>query len=253
MTRTYVVTGAASGIGEATKAQLEAQGHRVIGVDLHDADVVADLSTPEGRAAMVEGVREATGGVVDAVIAGAGISLFEPLTVKVNYFGAIATLEGLRPMLARGTDPRAVVISSVASIQDTDPDVVEACLAGDEDAAVAAAADASWYCYSSSKAAVARWVRRNAPTESWAGAGIPLNAIGPGVIETPMTRDLLADPEGAKLADDAVPMPLGGHAQAVDVAELLVWLASPANTKVTGQVIFIDGGADAVTRGDSVW
>jgi len=253
MTRTYVVTGAASGIGEATKAQLEAQGHRVIGVDLHDADVVADLSTPQGRTAMIEGVREASGGVVDAVIAGAGISLFEPLTVKVNYFGAIATLEGLRPMLAEGTDPRAVVIASVASIQDTAPDVVEACLAGDEDAAVEAAADASWFCYSSSKAAVARWVRRNAPTDAWAGAGIPLNAIGPGVIETPMTQDLLADPEGRKLADDAVPMPLGGHAQASDVAELLVWLTSPANTKVTGQVIFIDAGADAVTRGDSVW
>ena len=53
---TYCVTGAASGIGAATKAKLEADGHRVIGVDLRDADVVADMSTPEGRQSAVDGV-----------------------------------------------------------------------------------------------------------------------------------------------------------------------------------------------------
>ena len=51
-----VVTGAASGIGRATRQRLEAGGWRVIGVDLHDSDVVADLATEEGRARMVESV-----------------------------------------------------------------------------------------------------------------------------------------------------------------------------------------------------
>ncbi len=55
--KTYVVTGAASGIGAATTALLREQGHRVITVDQRDADVVADLATPEGRAAAVAGVR----------------------------------------------------------------------------------------------------------------------------------------------------------------------------------------------------
>ncbi|WP_205781478.1 hypothetical protein [Planctomonas deserti] len=41
--------------------------------------------------------------------------------------------------------------------------------------------------YTTSKLSVARWVRRTAPTESWAGAGIALNAVAPGVILTPMT------------------------------------------------------------------
>jgi NAD(P)-dependent dehydrogenase (short-subunit alcohol dehydrogenase family) len=49
MSRTYVVTGAASGIGKATTERLRADGHTVIGVDLRDADVTADLSSDVGR------------------------------------------------------------------------------------------------------------------------------------------------------------------------------------------------------------
>jgi enoyl-[acyl-carrier-protein] reductase (NADH) len=48
-------------------------------------------------------------------------------------------------------------------------------------------------------------------------------------------------------------MPLGGHADPEAVAELIAWLASPANTHVTGQIVFIDGGADVLTRGDLAW
>ena len=49
MSRTYVVTGSTSGIGAATHAMLEDAGHRVIGVDPRDADVITDLATPTGR------------------------------------------------------------------------------------------------------------------------------------------------------------------------------------------------------------
>ena len=54
--RIYVVTGSASGIGFATKQLLELQGHTVIGVDIRESDIVADLSTPQGRSSMVEQV-----------------------------------------------------------------------------------------------------------------------------------------------------------------------------------------------------
>ncbi len=253
MARTYVITGSASGIGAATAAKLRGEGHRVIGVDVHDADVVADLSTPEGRAAMVDGVRAACDGVLDAVIANAGLAIPDPLTVRVNYFGALATLDGLRPMLAAGTDPRAVATCSMAVLGPLDDSIVDACLAGDEDAAVAAAEGKDMLIYGSTKRALARWIRRQAPTPEWAGAGIPLNAVGPGVIETPMTAPLLATEEGRHLIDDAVPMPLGGYGTADEVAELLCWLASPANTMTTGQLIFIDGGSDVVLRGDDIW
>lgn len=107
--------------------------------------------------------------------------------------------------------------------------------------------------YSSSKAAVSRWIRRAAITDDWAGAGIPLNAVGPGVIVTPMTQPMLDDPEMRKLVEQAVPMPLHGYARPEQITPLIAWLTSPENTHVTGQVVFADGGADAVLRGDRTW
>ena len=136
MARTVVITGAASGIGKATAALAEAHGWQPIRADLNEGDVKADLATPQGRAAFVDGVTALVGERLDAVIACAGVALPTPLTVKVNYFGAIATLEGMRPLLAKGTLPRAVGISSFASIMQADSELVEACLSGDEAAAL---------------------------------------------------------------------------------------------------------------------
>lgn len=251
--RTTVVTGSASGIGAATAAILQDDGQRVVGVDLRDADVVADLSTAEGRASMVADVRAVTDGSIDAVIACAGIAADSPTTIAVNYFGAVATLEGLRPLLAESMAPRAVVVASVASILGADAEVVDACLAGDEERALAATAANPSMAYLTSKTALARWIRRQAPTDEWAGAGIPLNAIAPGTVTTSMTAELLDAPGGRDMVDAAVPMPLNGHATAQQVAPLLVWLAGTTNSHVTGQVVFVDGGADAVIRGDSTW
>jgi NAD(P)-dependent dehydrogenase (short-subunit alcohol dehydrogenase family) len=49
------------------------------------------------------------------------------------------------------------------------------------------------------------------------------------------------------------PMPLGGPFEPLAAAQLLAWLASEENGHMTGQTIFIDGGADVVLRGDSTW
>ena len=65
---------------------------------------------------------------------------------------------------------------------------VDACLAGDE-AAARAVAGHGVGAYGASKLALARWVRRHAVTDEWIGAGIRLNAICPGFIDTPMTVD----------------------------------------------------------------
>lgn len=251
--RTYVITGVASGIGKTTAAILSAAGHRIVGVDVRDADVIADLSTAEGRSGLFSAVNEASEGHVDAIIAVAGIAAPAPITIRVNYFGAVATLETLRPLLLRSDAPRAAIVSSFSTLQDVDDAVVDACLAGDESSAVeaaeaAVARDGGMTLYASSKRAISRWVRRAAIRPEWAGAGIPVNAVGPGIVISPMTQPMLDDPEQRAGLLRMVPMPLHGPSDATAPGELLAWLTGPTNTHVTGQVIFVDGGADATLR-----
>jgi len=81
MARTSVVTGSASGIGKATKEVLESRGEKVIGVDLHDADITVDLATANGGAALVDRVSELGGGSIDAIYAIAGLALPVPAIV----------------------------------------------------------------------------------------------------------------------------------------------------------------------------
>lgn len=259
MSRTYVVTGSASGIGAATADLLRSQGHTVIGVDLANAEVDGDLSTPEGRLAAAEAAIVQADGAIDAVIACAGIAAPIAKTMAINYFGVTEFLTALLPALATSEAPRAAVVSSMASLQPVSAELVDAALAGDEPralevgGALAANPRSGFLNYSSSKRAVSRWVRRASVSPEWAGAGIPLNAVAPGTVITAMTAELLATPEGAAQVDAAVPMPLNGHQPASSIAELLVWLTSPANTHMAGQTIYCDGGADAVLRGDDVW
>ncbi|MHC6591648.1 SDR family oxidoreductase [Arthrobacter sp. C152] len=259
MPRTSVITGAASGIGKATRELLEQRGERVIGVDLHDAEVVADLSTADGRAGMVDVVREDSGGRIDAIYAVAGLALPAPPTVAVNFFGTVATLEGLRPLLAGSDAPRALLVSSMAALMASDDDLVALLAAGDEPAALARAEvlakepATGGLIYCSTKLALSRWVRRQAATAEWAGAGIPLNAVAPGVIATPMTAELIATEEARAALLKSVPMPLNGIAEPIVVARLLAWLNSGENTHLCGQIVYVDGGSDVVLRGDSVW
>ena len=247
---TIVITGSAGGIGSATRSRLERDGHSVIGVDVRDAEVIADLSTPAGREAMVGGVAKASGGSIDGVVAGAGISNENaPLMVSINYFGAVATLAGLRPLLANGTNPSAVAISSnstTATLGGVVPEAVDACLDGDEDRACKLVGE-GYPGYPTSKLALARWVRRNAPTADWIGAGIRLNAIAPGPIATPMT-DPIAD--WVLTMGDAYPVPIGRLGAAAEVANLLAFLLSPEASYIVGSMVFVDGGGDAAARSD---
>ncbi|HXR44307.1 MAG TPA: SDR family oxidoreductase [Pseudolysinimonas sp.] len=260
MARTYVITGAASGIGLATSQLLTQRGHRVIGVDIHDADISADLSTAQGRTDLVSRVTELSEGRIDAIIANAGLATPTAKTVAVNYFGTLATLTGLRPLLAGSPAPRAVATASMASLYPPDDDLLRALTAGDETAALARGAEleaaggaAGNLIYGTTKRALAQWIRRTAPTDAWAGAGIPLNAIAPGVVATPMTADLTASAQARESLLQMVPMPLNGIFEPGDVAYLLAWLTSEENAHLCGQVVFIDGGSDAVIRGDSTW
>jgi NAD(P)-dependent dehydrogenase (short-subunit alcohol dehydrogenase family) len=250
--RTYVVTGSASGIGAATKNLLEDRGHRVIGADLHSADIVADLATDDGRAHLVDEAGRLSGGTIDAILAVAGVDTAGPATIAINYYGALATLVGLRPLLADSTAPRAVAVSSITSVHQFDQRLLDDMLDGSETQALRTAQTAP-FAYATSKRALSRWIRRNAANDEWAGAGIPLNAIAPGLVRTELLERLFADPDTKERINAGSPMPLGGPYPPAAAAELLAWLTSEENGHMTGQTIFIDGGADVILRGDSTW
>ncbi len=260
MTRNYVVTGSASGIGAATVELLKERGAKVIGVDIHNADVNADLSTSLGRKEAVSRVIDLSAGKIDGIIACAGLAHPIAKTVSVNFFGVTEFLDALLPTLSKSSAPRVSITSSMASLMPNSPELVDAMLAKNEVGAVAIAqglvdkgdAEASLI-YGSTKRAIGRWIRRECIKQEWAGAGIPLNAVGPGIVETPMVADMIATAEARAAIDKMVPMPLNHYLKARQVAYLLVWLASEENTHTTGQTIYIDGGSDAALRGDNIW
>ncbi len=247
---TIAITGSAGGIGGATRALLETNGHRVIGIDVRDAEVIADLSTPEGRRVMIDEVTAASEGVLDGLVAAAGISSNgsnEELVVSINYFGAVATLHGLRPLLACGTNPSAVAISSNSTTAQKGIPLaaVDACLVDDEATARRAAAASPMGGYPASKLALAHWVRNHSTTADWIGAGIRLNAIAPGLIETPMTEGGI---EFVLSLGDTYPVPIQRPGQPAEVAALLAYLLSPSAGFFVGSFIVMDGGTDAALR-----
>ena len=254
--RTYAVTGATSGIGQATATWLRDRGGRVIACDLRDAEVVSDLATADGRAALVDGVARLCGGRLDAIVANAGGGPPETM-LALNFFGAVATLEGLRPLLAESPAPRALAVSSVSSLSPADPELLAACLAGDEDAAIAKASGdagaAPLDLYGVAKSALNRWCRRMAVAPQWAGAGIPLNVVAPGVIDTPAAAWILSNAETKARMDQMTPLPGVRPGQPGQMAALIGWLAGPENALLTGQVLFADGGLECLARGELTW
>ncbi len=250
-----VVTGAASGIGKATREHLERDGKRVIGIDLRDAEIVADLGSVADRQAAVAAVVRLSRSGLDGVVACAGVGPQTPsmaTIVSVNYFGAQMILEALRPQLARGHKSAAVAVASnSATLPGTDVALAQACLTGDEDGARALAASlAGPQVYATSKLALARWVRRNAHSADWAGVGIRLNAVAPGAVQTPLLQAGLEDP----LLGPAIrnfPIPLGGFGAPQNVAAAIAFLMSDAAEFCCGSVLFVDGGTDAMLRPDS--
>lgn len=253
-----VVSGSASGMGAATKSRLEHDGQRVIGIDVRDADVIADLGTIAGRQAAIDAVVELSGGAIDGLVTWAGLSgltgVDGSLLASVNYFGSVGLLEGLRPLLADGDRAAAVAISSNSTTcQPGVPlDLVALCLEGDEVAARAAADVAGALAtYPATKIAVARWARRNAPTPEWAGAGITLNVVAPGTVETPMLQATRDDPTIGRFVD-AFPVPVGRAAEADELAAFVEFLLGPDARFFCGSVVFVDGGTDALLRADDV-
>ncbi len=221
-------------------------------MDKDETDIVADLATPAGRREAVERAIERSGGGLAGIVTCAGLAgtpdRAGSLVASVNYFGTVDVLEGLRPHLTPG-GAVVVISSNSTTVQPAIPaDLVEACLQHDE-ALSAQIADAhtSLEAYPASKLALAYWVRRNATGADWAGAGLRLNAIAPGMIDTPMVAGMRADPKSGPLLD-MLPIPVGRPGQPEEIAALVELLLGPNGAFFCGSVVFCDGGSDALLR-----
>jgi NAD(P)-dependent dehydrogenase (short-subunit alcohol dehydrogenase family) len=257
---TYAITGSASGMGRETAQRLRDGGHTVISIDIKDADIVADLSTPHGRNEAAERVLAASGNRLDGAVLAAGLGPSPaPNRVRqiaqVNYFGVVEPLLAWRGALAAAGRAKVVVVASNSTT--TMPAVphraVKALLAHDAGKALRSvrlfgpAAPAMMY--GASKIAVSRWVRRHAVLPEWAGSGVRLNALAPGAIMTPLLQEQLSNPRQAK-AVQSFPVPVGGFGDAGHMAAWMCFMLSEAADFLCGSVIFVDGGTDAYFRSD---
>ncbi|NNL67942.1 MAG: SDR family oxidoreductase [Myxococcales bacterium] len=252
---TAVVSGSASGIGAAVRRRLERDGDRVVGVDLHDAEVEADLSTPAGRAAAIAGVKAACPDGIDRLVLCAGLGAHVddvPKIASVNYFGAVELLDAFREAMAGRPDAAAVVVCSnsaqlgpfeehpfVLALLDHDETRAHALLEGD--------AGGGYIAYGGSKHALSRAVRRRAA--EWGKAGVRLNGIAPGPTDTPLMEGAVAHPIWGK-GVEALEIPLGRWAAPDEMAGIIAFLLGPDAGYVHGSIWFADGGNDAAIRPD---
>ena len=256
-----VVTGSASGIGAAVRTRFEKEGDKVIGIDIKDAEIIADLSTEAGRESAIASVKQYCGDSIDRFVACAGLATYvRPLSLipSVNYFGAIDLLDGLFELLKQGKAPAAVVILSNAALwmPPGESPYVQALLNHDEAEAWRIITEfeeadgillTSGQAYMGSKFALGKALRHR--VLNWGKLGVRLNGLAPGNIDTPMFRQVLEDPntsDGVR----SMEIPLNRLGKPEEIAAVVYFLCSPEASFVHGSIVVVDGGIDANIRPD---
>lgn len=259
----YTITGASSGIGAKTKELLEQEGHRVINIDLKGGDICVNLATEEGRTDAVNKLHELCPDGLDGMICNAGVSGAcgnLALIISLNYFGTVAVAKGVYDLLEKKHGSCVVTASNTISQGAGRMDIADLLnnigdekrvleLIGSLDSSNLSVGNSM---YVSTKYALARWVRR--VSASWAANGVRINAIAPGNVNTAMTATMSTS---AKMALNALPIPtkfgMETLMDASEIAEAMIFLVSPRAGGINGNVMFVDGGTDALLNSEKVY
>ncbi len=238
MSDIVLITGASGGIGRALALQLHTQAWHVVAVG-RDAGrlaevpaslrIAADVTTPEGAETAMAACRQALGAAPARLAHCVGSTLIAPLhrtraeayreLIRVNLDSAVFTLQAWLAALQSGPGAAVLVSSVVARIGVANHEAIAA-----------------------AKGGVEALVRSAAAT--YAGQRVRVNAVAPGMTDTPMTASMLRLPamrEGA-----ARQYPLGGVQTPEEVAEVMAWLLGEGSARLTGQVLAVDGGFTTV-------
>lgn len=245
MASTAIVTGAAKGIGAACAAAFVDAGWSLVAVD-RDAQALEAACAPFGKAALAvagdvsdrrtndTAVRQAVErfGRLDAVVGNAGVNLpkliddtsdaeFDRL-VAVNIKALFYLAQSAHRALADSRGSLTIIASKTGLVAQRNSPV-----------------------YVATKGAAVQLAR--ALALDWAPEGIRVNAVCPGIVDTPMLRefvDALPDPERAWREHERA-QPLGRLATPAECAAAVLFLASPAASFITGVALPVDGGFTA--------
>jgi NAD(P)-dependent dehydrogenase (short-subunit alcohol dehydrogenase family) len=160
-------------------------------------------------------------------------------------------VEGLRPALEQRRGAVVLISSNSAQIMEYSEAYIQALLSGDREEAVSLvqAVDGQT-AYGGGKQALARWMRRE--NGAYAGVGVRMNAVAPGYTETNMTAAGKASAEyGDAMRAFVASIPLGRPGMPEDQANAVAFLLSEQASFISGSVLFVDGGHDAMFRPDS--
>ena len=238
--RVIMVTGAASGIGAATVANLKEAGAKVVALDRMPLSAPADLSirmdvTDEGEwiADVLQTVDQL--GRIDGLVNCAGIIRMGAITelsvedfrasMQVNVEGPFLAMKHVLPVMYRQASGSIVNISSTAGI--------------------AGAAGAGGYC--ASKGAI-RMLSKAAALEAIANSShVRVNSLHPAMTETPMVKDIVSQLGGAEGIEDQMRalQPSGNFIPVKAVVDAILFLLSDASQFVNGTELIVDNGFTA--------